>query len=447
MPDIIVSRMSDKVIIDTIAALEARFGSHSESYNVAGLSTNKLPQSILASRRPTYAISEANYSTKGRQFTVTFGRNHNASPYFDFIRVVPHSNSNEPPTPEIMLEADQIIRSLVKTPDFPSAMANQELGGILEKEISALSAMHQTLLSDALELRTRYEQEDSERRSRLEAETLAEKERIAQLEHDTLKDIAEKTAELDEKIKEFDLSDHMRARRKQRDEITSQIREFLTHPAGARTSFYRMTMITGICLMGFSLAGFFAYESFQSFLSKSQSQTVSEAVSKIYQQPPLSGTANHGDNAISAKDAISSVLADTTTNDYMLWLLALRGVALSGVAIGFIVYLLTFMRRNHDEELRYQRELQRYGMDINRASWVIETAMEMTTKENATLPDAWVTGACSGLFHSGRVNDAEVNSLSALGAVLGLGPDLEIGPTGAKLSLSGKSAKAAAKDA
>ena len=447
MPDIIVGRMSDKVIIDTITALDARFGSHSTSYNVAGLSTDKVPQSILASRRPTYSISEANYSTKGRKFTVTFGRNHNASPYFDVVRITPQPNSGEPPTPEIMLEADQIIRSLVKTPDFPTAMANQELGGILEKEISALSAMHQTLLSDALELRTRYEQEESERRSRLEADTLAEKERLAQLEHDTLKEIAEKNAELDEKIKEFDLSDHMRARRKQRDEITSQIKDFLTHPAGAKTSFYKMTMIMGICLMGFSLAGFFAYESFQSFLSKSQSQTVSEAVSKILPPSKLSETANQSQKAADVNEAISSVLADTTTNDYMLWLLALRGVALSGVAIGLIVYLLTFMRRNHDEELRYQRELQRYGMDINRASWVIETAMEMTTKEDATLPDAWVIGACSGLFQSGRGNEAEVNSLSALGAVLGLGPDLEIGPTGAKLSLSGKAAKSAAKDA
>lgn len=33
------------------------------------------------------------------------------------------------------------------------------------------------------------------------------------------------------------------------------------------------------------------------------------------------------------------------------------------------------------------QELQRYGMDINRASWVIETAMGTTNKESAQLPE------------------------------------------------------------
>lgn len=200
-------------------------------------------------------------------------------------------------------------------------------------------------------------------------------------------------------------------------------------------------VITTICLLGFGLAGFFAYESFQAFLSKSQSNTISEAVAKIVPQVKVSETATPIETATAVNDAVSSVLANTTTNDYMLWLLALRGVALSGVAIGFIVYLLTFIRRNHDEELRYNRELQRYGMDINRASWVIETAMEMTTKEGAQLPEKWVEGACAGLFQSGAKADGEISSLAALGAVMGLGPEVSVGPSGATLKLPPKAAK------
>lgn len=78
--------------------------------------------------------------------------------------------------------------------------------------------------------------------------------------------------------------------------------------------------------------------------------------------------------------------------DYLIWLLAARDAIVTGMAIGFVVYLLTFMRKSHDEDVRYHRELQRYSMEINRASWVTEAAMEMSTKENAKLPEKWVEG-------------------------------------------------------
>lgn len=253
----------------------------------------------------------------------------------------------------------------------------------------------------------------------------------------------------------------MRARRKQREEITAQIQSFLQEPSKTKASARTQITIMFVCLCGFVLAGGFAYESFQSFISRSEANLTSKTLSKLDASGLLSSSSTGSAENAAAKsgglsllpqtpelsNTIREAIAQTATPDYMLWLLAVRGAVLSGVAIGFVVYLLTFLRRNHDEDVQYHRELQRYGMDINRASWVIETAMEMTSKENASLPEAWVHGACSGLFQSGRQKDSEVNSLSALGAVMGLGPDVEVSPTGAKLSFSGKAAKAAAKDA
>ena len=46
---------------------------------------------------------------------------------------------------------------------------------------------------------------------------------------------------------------------------------------------------------------------------------------------------------------------------------------------------------------------------------------QITTKENAQIPDKWIEGACAGLFQNGVTMERDVTSLAALGAVMGLG--------------------------
>jgi len=447
--EIIVSKGPDKAILEVFAALEEKFGAEHRSINISGVSTADAPESLKTARKATYAIAEMVLNARGRPFSVKFTRNHKGAPYFDVFRIESQQNNSVAPTTEMMVTVDQIIRSKVKVPDNISALSNQELEGVIGKEIADLAALHRNLLDDALTLRTKYEEEELVRRSRFEEDAHAERQRIADHETEVLKALAAKNSELDEKVKEFDLSDHMRARRKQREEITDQIQGFLLKPAGARTSSTKMLIIILICFTGAAFAGLMAYESFQSFISRSESISLNHSLSQSAEgagPPSATSGSSSSDQLADDLSKLSTAAMPTAGSDYMLWLLALRGAVLSGVAIGFIVYLLAFLRRNHDEELQYHRELQRYGMDINRASWVIETAMEMTSKENASLPDAWVAGACSGLFQSVRANEVEANSLSALGAVLGLGPDVEVGPAGAKLRFSGKAAKSAAKE-
>lgn len=179
-------------------------------------------------------------------------------------------------------------------------------------------------------------------------------------------------------------------------------------------------MLTGaFCMLGAGAAAYFAYESFQSFIAET--------------------------NSIHARVSTEGVTVSEGTS-YLLWLLGIRSVLLTGVSVAFVAYLMVFMRRNYDEDVTYHRDLQRYSMDINRASWVIETAMEMTGKENAQLPERWIEGATANLFDGGAKN-AGVNSLSALGAILGLGPEIDAGPDGIRLKLAKSASKAAAKGA
>ncbi len=450
MTDMYVAKIPDKTILDMLSELKEKYGSNHMGIDLGGVPLPESDFDLIRKRKgTTFLINSFSFNPGDNTFNVAMNRG-NVLPslnpaHYDVIKFDPENGRINA---EQMLAVEEVLHRYLTFPKAADAkgLAENTLG-IIDRETASLAQLHHTMLENAENLRVSYEEDAAERRKKSEEQQLQAEEEIRKREAESLERIEAEKADLNEKLQQFDLSDHMRARRKQRDEITTQIQGFLLRPAGANTSQSKMMVIMTICLLGFGLAGFFAYESFQAFLLKSQSNTISEAVAKIVPQIKVSETATPIETATAVNDAVSSVLANTTTNDYMLWLLALRGVALSGVAIGFIVYLLTFIRRNHDEELRYHRELQRYGMDINRASWVIETAMEMTTKEGAQLPEKWVEGACQGLFQSGAKADGEVSSLAALGAVMGLGPEVSVGPSGATLKLPPKAAKKAANDA
>lgn len=183
---------------------------------------------------------------------------------------------------------------------------------------------------------------------------------------------------MDERIKGFDFSDHMRARRKLREDISSQVQSFLKEPLAPPESRFKFTLILVVCITAAIGSGFLAYESFESFIA----------------------------NTNPSQSLVTQPLNDVSE----------------------------------------QKTAQRYGMDINRASWVIETAMEMTTKEGATLPEKWVEGAVHGLFQSTGNADTEVSSLAALGSIMGLAPEVCVGPDGTRVNFSPKSTKKAAKD-
>lgn len=445
--DIIVNKASDRALLALFDKLDEVFERGDRSFNIYGISVNDPPAELRDQRSFSSSITHARFDQRDRYFTLNFQRNYEKSPYYDLVQITPHQNAQVRATAEMMLQLQGVIAGCLKIPDQPPRLS-KDAQGVIEKEVAALADMHRNFLDDAQKLRVQYEEEEIARRRRFEEEVAAERERLSQHENDTIRSLASKQSELDEKIKEFDLTDHMRARRKQREEITSQIQGFLQEPSKAGASILAQYMIVAVCVFGFLLAGWFAYESFQSFISRSQQHLAGKSFSGIAASMQSDSTASAKPAELQAVvDEVNRAISQTEATDYMLWLLALRGAVLSAVAIGFVIYLLSFFRRNYDEDVRYHRELQRYGMDINRASWVIETAMEMTSKENAALPEAWVQGACSGLFQAGRERENEVNSLSALGAVMGLGPDVEVSPSGARLSFSSKAAKAAAKDA
>lgn len=428
----VIGKCPDKTIIKAFELLRDEYGGGNWSFRGNADFTDAL-ETLKLSKTPTYAIFHASITPKGANLTVQFRRslNGNADPYFDEIGI--EANHTRPPSPEDVLRVEQLLRSQIKFPNpSHSTKTERQVSGVLEKEISTIASMHQKLLADALELRNTYELQDAERRAEFEQLQRQKEAALKEEEQASHDRISKEMADLDAKMREFDFSDHMRARRALREQITLEVQSSLKRPISSFQSTYKLILVTAVSIAGALVSGFFAFESFQSFIALADGS-----------QNALTAAVGQPDEAADIATQVSAVNDKT----YLLWMLAIRGFALSAVAVAFTYYLISLYRKSYDEEIRTLRELQRYGMDINRASWVIETAMEMTTKENAQLPDKWIEGACAGLFHAGPSQDGEVSSLAALGAVMGLGPEIDAGPDGVRFKLPSRATKKAAKEA
>jgi hypothetical protein len=444
-----VGKLPDKTIIETFEALEAAFGQDHFSYQAAEVNFNDGVSALKQKKTPTYILTECNIRVMGGRFNVRIWRDSGKpnSVYFDEIAITPRGSPL--PTPAELIELENVIRSKIKMPSL-KVPANSEtaVSGLLEVEMQTIASMHDKLLADALELRKTYDEQDLERRSAHEGEVRAREQTIQEQEKASLDRIAKERAALDERLKEFDFSDHMRARRKLREDITLQVREFLQRPIGTRTSAQKLAVIVVLCLIGAVGTGALALESFLSFQSVAQrvenetlaeqDKRINELAQQVQQREAKTPASRQTEQMVSTSDP-GRQAEDRTA--YMLWMLAIRGALLSAASVGFVIYLIAFIRKSHDSDVSSQQELQRYGMDINRASWVIETAMEMTTKEGATLPETWIEGACRGLFAPPDHMPGEVSPLAALSVLMGLAPNVSVGKDGANIEFSGKSAK------
>ncbi len=430
MTDLYVAKVPDKTLLEMLAELKEKYGVGHMNVDLGGVPLPEAEHELLRKKKgPTFLIHSFAFNPAEQTFSVNMNRG-NVLPslnpaYYDVVKFEP---ANGRINAEKMLEVEEVLHRYLTFPKGGDAkgLAENTLG-IIDRETASLAQLHHTMLENAEGLRISYEEDAAERRKKFEEQQLQAEEEIRKRESESLERISTEKAALDEKIKEFDQSDHMFARRKLREDITSQVQEFTKRPLSSRQSTSKFWLIAGLCVLASASAGVLAFESFQSFVSLAQAtQPVPDP------------------NALPETVLKTQRLPQDT---YLLWMMALRGAVLSAVCVGFAAYLISMLRKAYDSEVRTLHEFQRYGMDINRASWVIETAMEMTTKDGAALPERWIEGACAGLFQADNKKETEVSSLAALGAVMGLGPEVTVGPTGASFKIPPKGAKKAANDA
>ncbi|MCM0752025.1 hypothetical protein DEA98_14245 [Brucella pseudogrignonensis] len=93
--------------------------------------------------------------------------------------------------------------------------------------------------------------------------------------------------------------------------------------------------------------------------------------------------------------------------------------------------------------------LKQFELDIDRANWVVETALEWKEKQDRTIPDALLGSISRNLFlKTDRDEDADMHPADYLAsAILGRASALNLKVPGGELQLTGKDIKKLAKDA
>lgn len=284
---------------------------------------------------------------------------------------------------------------------IPAAAIPNEMLSALASHTEAFAAASAKTFDDARLVRKEAEQEIAKLREQQEQE-FADRKKLADEDLAALrKQVADREAELERRLKEVDDRTNMHARRAKAKQIADRLSERLQEPSvGADVGNTRRQIVylSSIALVVSSViigSGVFVF--LPGFL---------------------------------ATDLNSMIFASA------------RIVGGSAAFFFVLIYLLSFLKRIASEDAATKQQLERYSLDMDRSSWAIETVLETQARGDQTaVPDVWMKGVTSNLFQVPVAEDEDKSALDALGELLKTGAAVKIGPDGASLDLQGRAAK------
>lgn len=353
----------------------------------------------------SYLTNRAVFQCKSPDIHVEFARgisrhdfeSREPSNFYDEIKITPNAGSNDrdgtqKASLEHLVEVQTIIQGIVTVVE-PKTIAATEAGNtaILNAEVSKLAALAAELTTGADEKR----RELDSLRDRLTDDFLQKESDLkSKLEAENQKLEIQK-ADIQTQQDEFDDREHKHVRRNLRSEIIEEVSNILDRPSGR--SYRNFWPLFGIALSLVGIAGLV-------FLVL-QSQAVIAGIYSENRPPP------------------------------------------SAAALGLLLYAVTWMRSLANQAREYENQLHRYSLDMTRASWTMETLMELSNDANETVSDLWLESVTKNLFDMKGSNRDDTNSLQALGALLNVTSEAEIGPEGPRFRLNRRAAKKAASQA
>ena len=424
-------RLKDKTIFKLLKAIEEGFGSQTFVTNIGTLSVDyTIPENEeQLSKANSTSITAAHITTSKSKFTVYFRRgistdanNFNSrqpSAYFDEIIVALGVNNQRivAPTLEEVFACEKIIKKYITNvvPESVESEANSATS-LLQAQISSLSDQYLEMITGLDKRRSQLDEEHDKKLADLEVirqeklEELEEK----QKENDGFNKLVE--LDLEKKEQTLDNRHHMHARRRLRENINEDVKARLSETIVPKSAHI---MRWGVFLMAVCAAGFLGFIAYTSIV--------------VFSGLNVGLIENAEDVATSSTVHISG------------WFLLLKAFLSSAGAIGAFSYAISWLQRLYLDDVRMVRELERYAYDINRASWAIETIMEMQNKGGVEPPKAWISAVCDNLF-SDHPPHKEKDTSTPLEALLNSSANVELSPDGAKFELNGKGAKKLAKD-
>ncbi len=136
-----------------------------------------------------------------------------------------------------------------------------------------------------------------------------------------------------------------------------------------------------------------------------------------------------------------AALSADSTHTAIDWILLSRGIIGSVVAVGAAVYAAGWLKSFFEADAKAARDLQRFNYDLSRASWIIETVLEVQYEKKGEVPREWIEGVTHGLFDRAQPGGAPDEGAQALGALLGFAGSASFGPEGARIDVGRSGAR------
>ena len=387
------ARLTDHQVIELVYSIREGVAKEDVSINnVTVFMTSNLPVDITNSERndgtvkrldkDRHAISLVTIRLGGFLREVRFHRgirtqeNSQPSPYFDEIEV--QVRDSAPQYVDSYLEFIDIIENVL-----PQTYPTHELDN-LQSPADFVQAMTSTLtdkvsgmLSDLVEVRIGFEVGFKERHEELETHRQAV---LGQLENEdkqrkqafheekSRKEIAlqEKLGKLEMRAQGLDDREHKHARRDLREQITENFERRLAEPViPPRTSRIRWAVF-GLTLCAGLALGWLGFDTLEIIYASGSSKI------------------NGGDPGTFFTWPATGRLV--------------RGILSIFLAVGFVAYAVNWLKAFYLDDVRTGRRYESYRHDIDRASFIIETILEVGEKEKIPVPDAWIEGVCRNLF-------------------------------------------------
>lgn len=381
-----------------------------------------------------YAKSDAylirSISVSQNKFSVSLARDADGQLLiFDKIRFHNRQHDNPPVSSpfgsDVLAELNRLVGSSFLSSVEATAQIHTDAGTFRElmqshqRMIEQMQRTVATVGEQVASARLRLEQEFAERRAELEAEFGQRQAQTEATMEELRQSVITREEQLTQRSKELDDRDHIHARRQLREQITESIASRLR---GAIVP--RGTSMVGWSVLALTLIGS-AFLAAVSYFSLAEYAQIIDAAN------------NAAGQRVQTREAIAtSVLPGSTAS----WILLARGFLAGFGSIAFLVYAIGWLKSLYHDRLRAERELERYSIDLNRASWAVETIMESRSKE-AVIPDLLVAGIAHNLFDAAPDRRPSEHSGDLSAMLLRSSAKAKIGPNGAEFELNGRGAK------
>ena len=419
-----VDRLSDKEVWGFFLEAAELLTISKATYTIAGASggtTVDLDDEASTRHLPfgenTYLLFSVSVSE--HQFTIQLSRGvTDDTPYgFDQLRIVNSQrdyNSGATPLPDEKLIKLSRLVSEKFIPAVPSAGGLYRdpatFKAIMQSHQRMLERMQKTITSvgeEAASVRTRLEEEYWQKSSALLKEN-EKRRREFESEVDRLKTrLAEEEQQLEERRKSLDDRDNTHARRALHSTLKQRLAEHaakfeLTDDTTGR----RKPIHLAIWVAAASLVALIIFNSWAL-------------------QGAFSGTTS------------------TTSSIIML----LKPVGLTVALLGLVSWYLRWMNRWFERHADAEFQLKQFELDIDRASWVVETALEWRFSQNSAIPQHLLDNISRNLFSKGEKDEsADMHPADYLAsALIGKASSVRLSVPGGEVELGPKALNGAGK--